>query len=149
MHSNLRGHDFIVQTVYLWHHTYNNIGLVYHSKGDYDNALENFTKKLSIELKTLGESDSDTAITHNNLRLVYKAKGDYDNALEYHFKSPTVELKTCGENHPDVGSSYNNIGSVCKEKREYYNALEYYTKSLFHPNQRFRWESSLCCFLPQ
>jgi tetratricopeptide (TPR) repeat protein len=34
--------------------SYNSIGLVYDSKGQYDLALENYEKCLEIDLKTLG-----------------------------------------------------------------------------------------------
>ncbi len=38
--------------------TFNNIGSVYHSKGDYDKALENYNKSLEIRIKLFGNESN-------------------------------------------------------------------------------------------
>jgi tetratricopeptide (TPR) repeat protein len=43
--------------------SFNNIGSMYWSKGDYDRALENFNKSLAIRTKVLGPKSIDVAQT--------------------------------------------------------------------------------------
>ncbi len=40
--------------------SYNNIGLAFKSKGQYDHAIENFKKDLAIRRATLGKNHPDT-----------------------------------------------------------------------------------------
>ena len=110
--------------------SYNNIGMVWKSKGEFDKSLEYYEKSLSIKLKILGAEHPDMATSYNNIGMVWMSKGEYDKALEYHVKSLSIKLKTIGAEHPSVATSYNNIGGVWKSKGEYVKALEYFEKSL-------------------
>ena len=110
--------------------SYNNIGIVWRSKGECDKALEYYKKCLAIRLKTLGSEHPAVAGSYNNIGLTWYSKGDYDKALEYHEKCLAIRLKTIGSEHPDFARSYNNIGIVWDRKVEYDKALEYYEKCL-------------------
>ena len=61
--------------------TYNNMGNVYVSQGQYDKALEMYNKSLKISLAALGEDHPDVATTYN-MGEVYRSQGQYDKALE-------------------------------------------------------------------
>ena len=89
--------------------SYNNIGVVYKAKGEYDKALEYYQKSLAIRLKQLGPDHPDVATSYNNIGLVYDNKAEYDKALEYYQKSLAIRLKQLGPDHPDVANSYHNI----------------------------------------
>lgn len=80
--------------------SYNEIGVVYNKKGDYDKALEYSKKALEIREKSLGTEHPDTATSYNNIGAVYKALGDYDKALEYYFKALEI-----WEKNPRNGAS--------------------------------------------
>jgi len=67
--------------------SYNNIGLVYNSKGEYDKALEFYQKSLEINLISLPPNHPDLATSYNNIGLVYNSKGEYDIALEFFQKN--------------------------------------------------------------
>ena len=110
--------------------TYNNIGLVYKTKGEYDKALEYYLKDLAISEKVLGLEHPDTATTYNNIGLVYQSKGECDKSLEYYLKSVAIFEKVLGLEHPSTATTYNNIGLVYQSKGEYDKALEYYLKSV-------------------
>ena len=110
--------------------SYNEIGVVYDSKGDYDIALEYYNKALAIRQQVFGVEHSSTAQSYNNIGVVYDSKGDYDTALEYYNKALTIRQQVLGDNHPDTAASYNNIGGVYDDKGDYDTALEYYKKSL-------------------
>ena len=110
--------------------SYNNIGLVYSDKGDYDKALEFLNKAMTIRKAKLGEEHTDVATSYNNIGVVYYNKEDYDKALEYYNKALTIWKSKLGEEHTDVATFYNNIGLVYSDKGDYDKALEYYNKAL-------------------
>ena len=51
--------------------TLNNIGLLYHKKGEYDKALENYDECLRIKRESLGEAHPSYASTLNNIGVTY------------------------------------------------------------------------------
>ena len=55
-----------------------NIGLVFASKGEYDQALENYNKCLVIQKKVLGPESIQVATTFNNIGGLYNDKGVYE-----------------------------------------------------------------------
>ena len=110
--------------------SYNNIGAVYDSLGEYAKALEYYEKSLKISLSVYGSDHPDVSHTYNNIGLVYDSLGEYAKALEHYEKSLKIRLSVFGSYHPDVASSYNNIGSVYSSLGEYAKALEYYGKDL-------------------
>ena len=110
--------------------SYNNIGLVYNSQGNYAKALEYCNKALEIRLSILGDRHPDVAMSYNNIGAVYKSQGNYAKALEYCNKALEIRLSILGDRHPDVAMSYNNIGAVYKSQGNYAKALEYYNKAL-------------------
>jgi len=110
--------------------TYNNIGSVYQSIGNYNKALEYYNKSLNIRLNLFGEDNPYTATTYNNIGFVYSRIGDYNKALECYEKSLNIRLSLFGENHPYTATSYNNMGFIYSKSNENDKALEYYEKSL-------------------
>ncbi len=56
------------------------MGKVYHSRGEYDRALECYERKLLID-EELGDL-RDAAITIGNMGSVYSNRGEYDRAIE-------------------------------------------------------------------
>ena len=109
---------------------YNNLGLAYDSKGDYDKAIEYYQKALKINLKKPGPEHPDVARNYNNMGEAYREKGDYDKAIEYYQKSLKINLKKLEPEHPDVAFNYNNLGLAYDSKGDYDKAIEYYKKSL-------------------
>jgi tetratricopeptide (TPR) repeat protein len=56
--------------------SYNNIGLVWKTKGEYDKALEFYQQCLDIQLKSFGPEHLDVASTKSNIDEVLKLIGD-------------------------------------------------------------------------
>ncbi len=110
--------------------SYNNIGMVYNDKGDYDQALEYYRKALAIDEKVFGKEHPSTASLYSNIGSVYYDKGNYDQALKYYGKALAIEEKVFGKEHPSTATSYNNIGLAYYDKGDYDQALEYYRKAL-------------------
>jgi tetratricopeptide (TPR) repeat protein len=110
--------------------TYNNIGFVLKSKGEYEDALKMYNKCLTIQEKSLGKDHPYTATTYSNIGLVLDTKGEYDEALEMYNKCLTIQEKSLGKDHPSTANTYNNIGKVLDNKGEYEDALKMYNKCL-------------------
>ena len=70
--------------------SYNNIGGVYDNLGDYDKALEYYSKALAICEKVLGPEHPSTATAYDNIGGIYYSQGDYDKALEYFSKALVI-----------------------------------------------------------
>ena len=96
------------------HIFYNNRGIDYGEKGEYDLAIKDFTK--AIELK------SDYALSYNNRGAVYRSKGEYDQAIEDCNKA--IQLK------PDYAEPYSNRGSAYRNKGETDRAIKDYDRAI-------------------
>ncbi|MDR0917938.1 MAG: DUF2225 domain-containing protein [Oscillospiraceae bacterium] len=108
--------------------SYNDIGVVYKDKGDYEKALEYFFKALKIQKKVLEKEHPDTATSYNNIGTIYDDKGEYEKALDYYFKALEIFEMVFDKDH--IAGSYNNIGLVYVNKGDYEKGLEYYSKAL-------------------
>lgn len=93
---------------------YDQLGLAYFRKGDYDKSLENYNKALSL--------NPGKAISYNNMGIIYFQKGDYENALKVYKKA--VEL------NPRYADAYMNLGSVYGTMGKLELAIENFEKSI-------------------
>ena len=80
--------------------SYNNIGLVYHMRGNDVKELKFYQQALQIREKVLGTDHPDTAISYHNIGAVYFEQGDYNEALKWLEKALAVRLKFLGTKHP-------------------------------------------------
>ncbi len=92
------------------HVFYNNRGIDYEEKGEYDLAIKDFSK--AIDLKP------DYDLAYNNRGAVYRSKGEHDLAIEDCNKA--IQLK------PDYAEPYNNRGAAYSNKGEIDRAIEDY-----------------------
>ena len=108
------------------------VGTVYHSKQQYEEALKAYNQSLMIyETVHSDLGHPDIAITYRHIGDVYKSQGEYTKALECHQKSLAIRKAVHGDvNHPNIAVDYSNIGDVYKSQREYTKALECHYKSL-------------------
>ena len=109
---------------------FNNIANVYFDQGNYEKALEYYTKSQVINEQVLGKNHPDTATTYNNMANVYHAKENYVRALEYHEKACAIYEKALGKGHPYTATTYNNMAEVYRAQGNYGKALEYHEKAL-------------------
>ena len=92
------------------HVFYNNRGIDYGEKGEYDLAIKDFTK--AIDLKP------DYAFAYNNRGAVYRNKGEHDFAIEDCNKA--IQLKS------DYAEAYSNRGAAYRNKGKIDRAIEDY-----------------------
>ncbi len=75
---------------------YNNLGLAYRHKEDYDKAVEYYNKALKIYLKILGPEHPYVATVYGNLAEVYEKKGNKKKAEEYRKKAEEIRRRLGG-----------------------------------------------------
>ena len=97
---------------------YNNIGLIFHNRGEYDNALEYYFKAFDIRKNILGEGHSNTADSYHNIGVVFYNKGEYNKALEYIFHAFEIYEKLLGKEHPYSKACIEYIDKIKSEKNE-------------------------------
>lgn len=102
------------------------MGLSCWVKGDYEQAVEFYTKSLAI-YQELGFKRG-LSINLNNLGLVYMDRGEYDQA----FKLFEEDLKIAEEigHKRGISISYNNMADIYYYRGEYEKALDLYAKDL-------------------
>jgi tetratricopeptide (TPR) repeat protein len=93
---------------------YNNRGTTYDRKGDYDNAINDFTKAIKL--------NSNDAAVYYNRGTAYYSKGEFDNAIKDFNKA--IEL------NPNYVEAYNNRGIAYGKKGEFDTAIKDYTKAI-------------------
>jgi tetratricopeptide (TPR) repeat protein len=71
--------------------TYNNIGLIYSKKGEWDKALEYYGKSEQIYIEV--GNKAGLGPTYNNIGGIYDKKGEWDKALEYYGKSEQIRIE--------------------------------------------------------
>ena len=98
---------------------HNNRGLVYRDEGNYDLAIESFTKALEL--------NPDFAKAYTNRAVTYQCKGLFDRAIADHTQA--IELK------PDLAEVYVNRGAAYGERGDYDRAIADHTKAIeLNPN---------------
>ena len=96
------------------HVFYNNLGIDYGEKGEYDLAIKYFTK--AIKLKP------DYALAYNNRGAVYRSKGEHDLAIED--CNEAIRLKH------DYADPYSNRGAAYRNKGDYDRAIKDYDMAI-------------------
>ncbi len=106
--------------------TINNIGLVYHAWGRYQEAIEYFQKSLKIREEV--EDRRGEGRTLNNIGEVYRAWGKYQEAIEYLQKSLKISEEM--RDREGEGVTLNNIGLMYDAWGRYQEALDHFQKAL-------------------
>jgi len=85
--------------------SYNDIGGVYKSRGDYDNALLRYQKRLKIKLRAYGQGHLLVDESYNNIGIVYQRQGKQEEASEQFQKSLEIRIRVYGQDHPLVADT--------------------------------------------
>ena len=127
---------------------YNNRGLAYHKKAEFDNAIKDFNKVIELaphytegyrnrggaffekgkfnktiaDLKMVLTLKSDYAEVYHSLGIVYEKKGEYDKAIENYNRA--IELKS------DFADAYYNLGIVYRETGDRDQEFQNYTTAI-------------------
>ncbi len=105
---------------------YNDLGIIYFDKENYDTAILLYNKAINIRLQL--KDQKGIARLYNKIGIVYQKQGLFDRALENQFKALSLFEKAADQ----VGISYslNNIGIVNQNMGLYEKAIEYQERSI-------------------
>ena len=107
--------------------SYNNIGGLYDSMGDYEKAVEYIKKGLQIRKTIFGENHTDVAASYNNLGGEYLELSDYPRAIENLTKALEIRIRLFGEKHPSVAKVYSNLGKAYEQEGQLKDAERCYS----------------------
>ena len=108
----------------------NSLGIVCERRGKYDEALEYYTKALSIREKVYGPEHPLIASCYNNIANIYNRKSEYLKALDHYNSALEISRNYYGEDNVDLSSIYNNMGVVYRRLGDNAKSMEYYRKAL-------------------
>jgi len=104
--------------------SYNDMGNVFFSKGDYDAALMDFRKALGIQQSILQTADPILATTHNNIGMVLKIKGQFDAAIQEYKAALAIQEEALGKDHAQAAMTCEHIAAVMRAQENLEGALE-------------------------
>ncbi|MFO0971979.1 MAG: tetratricopeptide repeat protein [Phycisphaerae bacterium] len=105
---------------------FGNLGLIYQTRGDLDQAEAMLRKSLAINEK-LGRLEG-MAAAYGNLGLIYQTRGDLDQAEAMHRKALEINEKL--GRLEGMASQYGNLGVIYRTRGDLDQAEEMYKKSL-------------------
>jgi tetratricopeptide (TPR) repeat protein len=105
---------------------FNNLGLVYRTRGQNEKAVDCYEQSLAIDRK-LGNRKGEAA-TLSNLGVVYTDWGQYDKAMEFYKQSLAINRKLGDRKGEAV--NLGGLGVVSTEWGQYAKAMEYHKQNL-------------------
>jgi two-component system, NarL family, sensor kinase len=105
---------------------YNDLGIIYFDKQNFDSALYLYQQSLSIRLRN--NDFSGVAKLYNKIGIVFQQQGQFDKALENQLNA----LRLFEQAKNDIGISYslNNIGIINQNMGRYEDAIQYQLRSI-------------------
>lgn len=110
---------------------YTSKGYIEDSRGNYQNAIDQYLKALEIlsEESKSRELNRALSITHNNTGITYRKMGQYDNALNHYQMALEAAIEVYGEFHSEIAIIYNGIGTFYYSIGDLGTAIEYFRQS--------------------
>lgn len=97
---------------------YNNFGLIYSIKEEFNESLEYYNKALSVSIQNHGMDNHDEQVRiHFNIGTVYNKKGNKEKALFHTHKTLELGTKFYGANHPKMYFPYSQLGNIYGDER--------------------------------
>ena len=109
---------------------HNTFGLIYHDRGQFNDALKHFQLSLEICLESFPANHPRIAVTYNNIGSVYSSQSNHQQALNSY--QLALDCVTNAD-HPNILSiiTYtNNISSIYYHQEKYEDALDYLQRVL-------------------
>jgi CHAT domain-containing protein len=101
----------------------NNLGAVYHGRGDYRPALSVLDRALAVTRAAVGPRHPEYALRLNNLGLLHEVLGDYRAAMPLLRQALEVTRQAVGPNHNDYAARLSNLALLHKDMGDYKAAL--------------------------
>jgi len=107
---------------------YNNLGISYELKIEFEKAIAFYNKSIDINKKMGKERLSYLADNYNNISGVYQQKKDFSTSLSYLNKASTI-FESLNDNEA-IADSRRNIGKVYQDSNQFEAAIKEHTKSI-------------------
>jgi eukaryotic-like serine/threonine-protein kinase len=108
----------------------NNLGGVFVTQGEYEQAELHYRRALEIRETILGPYDPRVGQSANNLGFVLAHQAEYEQAERYYERALSTFEQALGPEHPYVASSLNNLGGVLARRGEYEQAERHQRRAL-------------------
>ena len=109
---------------------YNQLAIAKHYRGEYQEALVYYHKKLEIEKNSAFVYPPYLATTYNNIASIYLNLGQYTEALAFYHETLKIEENFLPSDSPDLATTYNNIGVAHRRSGNDGEALRFYEKAV-------------------
>lgn len=106
------------------------LGEINYNLGNFEDALDYYTKAKNLKKKTLGEKNESYLTSLNNLSVVYQAIGRYFDAEPILQEIIKIKKDLYGENDTSYAVSLNNLGQIYSNTGKYQEAEELLKKAL-------------------
>jgi signal transduction histidine kinase/Tfp pilus assembly protein PilF len=105
---------------------YNDLGIIYFDKENYDSAVDLYTKAMNIRRQL--KDELGIAKLHNKIGIVFQNQGLLEQGLSHQLKA----LELFEKHKDDKGTSYslNNIGTINQSLGRYAEAIKYHEQSI-------------------
>ena len=103
----------------------NSLGGCCYLLGNYDEAIQYFSRAMEIRRAVLGEHHADYAASLNNLGACHWDLGEYDKAIAYLSRALEVRREVLGEQHSDYAMTLNNLGLCYWDKGDFEKGAGY------------------------
>ncbi len=108
----------------------NNLGLVHHFSGGYDEAARLHARALAGWIAVLGEQHPQVAQSLNNLANSRAHQGATEEAIGLHKRALAIREVALGAEHPQVAASLSNLGIAYLKLNQIDQALRVQTRAL-------------------
>lgn len=109
--------------------SYNGLGTAFFYKGDYNNALKNYSLAYNIALQKRYPEDADLAMFMQNIGIINAQKGDYEKAEEAFTTSLKINEKVLKSDDPELAMINLNVGRLKALLNKDLEALDFYNKA--------------------
>jgi tetratricopeptide (TPR) repeat protein len=93
-------------------YSYNNIGNVYYTTGEYSKALSSHEKALAIKQQSLPSNHPELGSAYNNIGFVYEDMGDSSKARSFYEQAVDNGEQSLPANHPILQERRRNLQRV-------------------------------------
>lgn len=104
---------------------FNNYGIYYKSKSQFDSAISYYHKSLELNKKL--DAPDNLATGYNNIANIHYMKGEYSISLQMHLEALNLRLEIADT--AGIAMSNANIGLIHDSLKEFEQAIAYYEKA--------------------
>jgi serine/threonine-protein kinase len=108
----------------------NNVGVLAHLQGRYDDAVAAHRQALQVRVAVYGEQHPLVARTHSNLGAALRGQGHLEEAAAEYRKALAIEEAVLDPSHPAVAETLNNLANVQQQRGDLAGARESYVRAL-------------------